>query len=173
MNLEAIALQWLRYDRRCMMVAMERSPWGQTQWYRPDVVGVTFKRTVIEVEIKRSVADFRANANKRGMKFELYFCEQRYFLVEPAIVQACLTMLPLKCGLLVPDLMTRDPFIGLPQVKVLVKASRHPTPSVLTVLQLARMVQHQSATLVRYVAKNGGQHAKANRNDTEAIGQGS
>lgn len=160
MNLEAIALQWLRYDRRCMLVSLERSPWGSAHWYRPDVVGVTFKRRVIEVEVKRSVADFRANAQKRGLKFELNFPEQRYFMVEPSIASACLTMLPMRCGLLVPDLMTKDRFIGLPQVKVLVHASRHQAPSVLTVLQLARMVQHQSATLIRAVARNGENHEK-------------
>ena len=51
------AAEWLRYERRCPIIAFERPPqsWGS---YRPDVLGITRGRALIEVEIKVTLSDF-------------------------------------------------------------------------------------------------------------------
>ena len=89
-TIEASAVEWLRYERYCALIALERAPtYG---WVgRPDIVGVTKKRTIIEIEVKRTVADFRANAGKRCFSFRQRAVggipEQFYFLVTPEIVE--------------------------------------------------------------------------------------
>lgn len=62
MNLELMAMKWLRFERRCPIVIRERSP--RSCIGRPDVLGVTASRYLIEIEIKRSVSDFHADARK-------------------------------------------------------------------------------------------------------------
>lgn len=62
MNLETRAMAWLRFDKRCVMALMERTPrWGHG---RPDVIGITKSRHMLEIEIKRTMADFRHNKEK-------------------------------------------------------------------------------------------------------------
>lgn len=65
MNLEIMAMNFLRYEKACPVALFERSPrYGIGE---PDVLGITKARYLLEIEIKRSLSDFRANGHKRHM----------------------------------------------------------------------------------------------------------
>lgn len=105
MNLELIAMRWLRFEKRCMLVMTERSPrvWSCG---RPDVIGVTCARYVIEVEVKRSLSDFRADGRKRHRIVREHYLERMpklfYYMVPVALRDAVLAELPEWAGLLTP-----------------------------------------------------------------------
>jgi hypothetical protein len=100
-RMENIALRWLAYEKKCLAVLHERTPRycsGQ-----PDVLGVTKGRYLIEVEIKRSLSDFRANAKKYHVRNRDCFIQnqprQFYFFVPESIVEKCKAELPPWAGL--------------------------------------------------------------------------
>ncbi len=62
MTLEYHALAWLRFEKRCPIVMLER---GISYISRPDALGITTARYMVEIEIKRSLADFTKNNDKR------------------------------------------------------------------------------------------------------------
>lgn len=145
--LEASALEWLRYDRRCLLVCTERTPMADP--CRPDVLGVLPNRRLIEIEIKRSMADFRANGDKRGMQHRPFWPSQFYFLVPREMVEkvrgemaaAILHESYSRAGLLTLIDGSRG-FTGLPQVVVITRAQINKTAVRLSVHQIARMVRH-------------------------------
>jgi hypothetical protein len=100
-RMENIALRWLAYEKKCVAVLHERSP--RPCAGQPDVLGVTRGRHLIEIEIKRSVADFRANAQKWHVRNrELYIKvqpRQFYFFVTDTIFEKCKALLPPWAGL--------------------------------------------------------------------------
>lgn len=104
MNLELMAMRWLRWERRCMIVLTERSPrtWG---FGRPDVLGVTCGRHLVEIEVKRSVSDFRQDRLKPHRRFRLKEQAPRlfYYLVPPGLVDRVRPDLPPWAGLLSVD----------------------------------------------------------------------
>lgn len=57
-----MALHWLRWEKRCHAALFQRCP--RRLLGLPDVLGITDAKYLLEVEIKRSVSDFRANAKK-------------------------------------------------------------------------------------------------------------
>lgn len=70
MRLEFIAARWLQFEKNCALVLCERTPrYGHGQ---PDVLGVTPGRHFYEIEIKRTVADFRANHLKNHMLHRMH-----------------------------------------------------------------------------------------------------
>jgi hypothetical protein len=103
MSMEFAALVWLRTQRRCKAVLLERSP-RSPYGCRPDVIGLTQGRELIEVEIKRSLSDFRANKKK------LHVCNRDmtvkrwphfyYFLVSQEFVDRAESELPEFAGLM-------------------------------------------------------------------------
>ena len=63
MTLERAAMYFLKWQKGCALVFTERSP--REFWTgEPDVLGITEARYMLEIEIKRSMSDFRANAKK-------------------------------------------------------------------------------------------------------------
>ena len=62
--LEVSALAWLRYEKRCPIVSLERWPLSDWVHGRPDVCGVTEYGKVIQVEIKMTWGDYRNDAKK-------------------------------------------------------------------------------------------------------------
>jgi len=62
MTLEFMAMSWLRFEKRCPVALFGRSPRHSNGL--PDVMGITRDRYLYEIEIKRSVSDFKANAKK-------------------------------------------------------------------------------------------------------------
>lgn len=104
-DLESFGLNWLRFEKRCPVVLWERSP-RQHQCGRPDLLGVTKDRQLIEIEVKRSMSDFRNNQEKRCMKWretgKFYdrLPRQFYFLVSHNIADKVLGELPEWAGLM-------------------------------------------------------------------------
>jgi len=66
MNLELMAMRFLRYEKSCPVALLERSP--RSGIGQPDVLGITHARYLLEIEIKRSFSDFRANERKRHIR---------------------------------------------------------------------------------------------------------
>jgi len=67
MNLETLAIGFLRFEKRCPLVLCERTHCMTVG--RPDVYGLTKSRHTFEIEIKRSMADLRANGLKRHVEY--------------------------------------------------------------------------------------------------------
>lgn len=111
MSPELRAFAYLRHIRRCPIVLFERTP-RPCEWSdRPDAIGVTPARYLIEIEVKRSLADFRANAKKRHVENRQHclkrWPKQFYFLTPISIHQRVLAELPEWAGLLAFDNMTQ------------------------------------------------------------------
>lgn len=109
-DLEHMAMFWLRFEKRCRVVLTERSPrYGNG---KPDVLGITDARFLLEIEIKRSVSDFRANDNKphiagqnAAFALEGEFCSEMFprqfwYLVPHGLVEKVRPLLPKWAGLL-------------------------------------------------------------------------
>lgn len=101
-NLELMAMRWLRFERKCVIVMRERCPrWGNGN---PDVIGITPARYVIEIEIKRSVSDFRANALKRHRINRNFYIERQprwfYYLMPLALAEKLEPEIPEWAGLM-------------------------------------------------------------------------
>lgn len=152
-TLRAICAAWLRYTKQCPIVTFER---GMNYSDRPDVLAVTDDRRLIEIEIKVSFSDFKADAKKDKWRRQksgytivpAYF----YYCVTEEIAPKVLPLLPDGAGLIVPMLgwsrnqRMMNPNTGLPDLKSLRKASRaHETK--LSQRQMWDMVRNQSATL--------------------------
>ena len=79
-ELEEAAVRWLLLERKCIAAYTERHPTG---YWKPDAIGVLSSRRIIEIEVKRTVADFRADRLKsnvmawrheeRGRPYQFYY----------------------------------------------------------------------------------------------------
>lgn len=101
-----MAMRWLRWKKNCVLVLTERST---REWAcgRPDVLGITCARYMIEVEVKRTIQDFRADSKKRCRTTRHLYPEYSpklfYYAVPPELV-SLETELPAWAGLLsVPE----------------------------------------------------------------------
>lgn len=104
MTLELAAMRWLWLEQNCITVICERTPvYGIGQ---PDVLGVTPGRYLTEIEVKRSVSDFRADFKKphrfkQGV--EQLKTRQFYYMVAPSIVSKVEPEIPEWAGLMTID----------------------------------------------------------------------
>lgn len=109
-DLEYHAARWLKWEKDCALVMLERSP--RPMAGQPDVFGVTRARYALEIEVKRSVSDFRANAKKYHIlnrcstvpevaaRFAARAPKQFWFLVPPKLVSKIEGEVPDYAGLL-------------------------------------------------------------------------
>lgn len=102
MSLESSAIFWLRFRKNCFLVLTERSP--MRHGGIPDVLGITKARYCIEVECKRTMSDFRANANKHCVRNRDVWIDrwpkQFFFCVPESMLTRALEELPEYAGLL-------------------------------------------------------------------------
>lgn len=104
-SLETYAMEWLRYKAGCVLLVNQRSvTYGGGV---PDCVGVKRSRHVIEVEVKRSLQDFKANSDKRHIRMRdwsewhrMNAPRQFYFIVPFALLPKVRPLLPPWAGLL-------------------------------------------------------------------------
>jgi hypothetical protein len=154
-TLRAAATEWLRYERRCYIVTWERGPWGHLN-HRPDVMGVPPSRQLTEIEIKRSFADFKHDAEKNIWQhrdlFKRAWPAFFYYLVTPELTEKCLPLVRDGCGLLTVD-PAQLTYAGLPAVTCVKRATRCRDARRLTLRQLVEMVRHQSGTLASAAAQ--------------------
>ena len=109
MNMELMVMRWLWIQQRCHYVCEQRCP----RYFcgSPDVIGVTRSRYVTEIEIKRSLSDFKADSDKWHRKNrDLYLKQQPrlfYYAVPVDLVEKVKPLLPEWAGLLKcnPDLI--------------------------------------------------------------------
>lgn len=128
-------MMWLRFEKRCMFIINERSPLYNMGI--PDVLGVTRSRETTEVEIKRSMSDFRANANKRCVVNRHLFLDrwpkQFYFAMPEKLASRVQFDIPEWAGLLSVR--------GTNQVEVLLKAPINRQAKKLTIKQCAHFAE--------------------------------
>jgi hypothetical protein len=150
--LKAAAASWLRYDKNLNLIAFERGIGSGN----PDVIAVDNKRFLIEVEVKISMSDFRADAKKYKWKIQDggYRPEAIprlfYYLVPKDLVDKVKPELKEGHGLL--TLGRRRMQNGMPEVISVVAARANKLSKRLSFPNLARMVKHQSGTLCALAA---------------------
>ena len=102
LELELAAMRWLWLDKNCHYVLRERSP--RPIMGLPDVLGVTAARYLTEIEIKRSVGDFRADSDKPCRRRRNDFIKRMpkffYYLIPPGLVEKLRPEVPEWAGLL-------------------------------------------------------------------------
>jgi len=144
--LEVSAMEWLRFARQCHIVMRER---GQHVG-SPDVLGVTKDSYLIEIEVKRTMADFRNDQKKRHRQFPAMFAKevrQLYYMVPPALVEKVLAELPLGCGLLTVG--TRlSPWSKIPETKLLRRATTRTWAGKLSEDRKWRLIKDMASNLV-------------------------
>lgn len=141
MTPEYSALRWLRYEKRCTLVVFERSPLYNGA--KPDVFGVLPSRLTVEIEIKRTLSDFKANSEKRCVRNREFYLEcwpsYFYFLIPKKLTEKVVPLLPEWSGLMWWEYCTTT---------VVRKAPRNLQAKRLTIKQMIRMVELQSNMLV-------------------------
>jgi hypothetical protein len=150
LELRAACMSWLRYDKGCPIVVFERGPWAHLG-HRPDVMAVTKKRELVEVEIKRTFADFKQDVEKRIWQsrdlFKRGWPSFFHFLVTPDLVTRAEPLLRDGFGLVTID-PAQSTFSGLPAIVSVKRATRQKDARDLTTRQLVEMVSHQSGSLI-------------------------
>lgn len=142
---------FLLYEKKCDIISMERGLYDHLG--RPDILGIMRNRQVIEVEIKISFSDFRANFEKRIIS--RYRSNPRiaphyfYFLVTAEIAEKVMTFESDKhtdYGILV---------LGNSGNLLLArKAGKNKFAAKLSVKQMITMVRNQSKTLWEITKKS-------------------
>jgi hypothetical protein len=153
-QLLASACEFLRYEQGCYLLAWERSPWEHRWHHKPDVMGVERGRRVLEIEIKRSVADFKADAKKRiwGYRSLGYAVPFKFwYLVPPELVEEILPMVPAGLGLLTVGPKTSRG--GNAEIICASPAKTNRKASVLRLKDMVHMARDQSGTLVSAVSR--------------------
>ncbi len=152
--MRAAAIEFLRYGRKCRLVCLERSPFAGDPC-TPDVVGVTPARRVVEIEIKRTMADFRHNREKTSL-FKRGFLgmlpSQFYFMVPEEMVSKVLPLLEPKEGLLSLS-RRRSTYSKLPLASVVKAAAVIKESRPLRLSEMVKAVSHQTGTLVSALVK--------------------
>ena len=104
--LELMAMRWLWLKKGCHYIVAERAP--RYMLGEPDVLGVTQGRYLIEIEVKRSASDFRADFKKHHrVNRELYLPQQArqlYYLMPDDLAVKLVDEIPPWAGLMAPHL---------------------------------------------------------------------
>jgi hypothetical protein len=152
--LRSAALEYLRYEQQCKLVCTERSPFPNDPCV-PDVVGVTAKRKVIEIEIKVSWADFKINREKTSLFRRRFYGVKPWkysFIVPPDLVDRVKEALEDGEGLMTVSAGS-SLYTGLPKVVVIKSAPYDKDSQELRLREIVKMVSHQTGTLTSAMAK--------------------
>lgn len=143
--LEAAGMEWLRYGRLCHIVTRER---GQRTG-RPDLLAVNAKSFLIEVEVKRTLADFKRDALKRQRIHESFSpnVRQFFYLVPPELVVKVQPLLPPGAGLLTLGPQT-SLHTGLPEIVVVKQATPRLKVRPLTPKRIWELTRDMAGALV-------------------------
>lgn len=149
MSLEFYGVQWLKFEKRCPLVIHERSP-RPFNMGNPDVLGVTDNRYLLEIEIKRTVSDFRANAKKSHIQRRTdpdenvrnkcleNAAKQFWFLVPTKIAEKIQAEVPEWAGLLVHD----PNLSGWGKIQCIKKAPMNNLSKKLSLLNCAKLLRN-------------------------------
>lgn len=102
-RLEVAGIRFLLWQKRCVMATMERG--YDNGLGKPDILGLTPRREIIEVEIKVSVSDLRANSKKAIQQYFVTFPERGpnyfYYLVPKTLGEKAVEIAEPHAGVLV------------------------------------------------------------------------
>lgn len=146
-HMEIGAVQFLLWQKKCVLFAKER---GGVMG-NPDILGIGKDRTIYEIEIKCSVADFRRNKEKSMQKFLAQHPELGrhffYYMVSPFIAEKVIFEVEPKFGLMTLDGKSQT------GITVLRRAGRLHTAKP-PVKKIIEFVRDQSGTMLNLLAKN-------------------
>lgn len=144
-TIKAAVACWLRYDRQCPIVTLDRGVYQREGI--PDVLAVATDRRIVEVEVKVSLSDFRVDASKRKWAWEEATGKGPklfYYAVPNELVAKVRPLLQDGHGLLTVG----DHFyLGNRTVTVVVNAKRNGKAPRMTMRQMVDLVKNQSGTL--------------------------
>lgn len=160
MTLEYLGLIWLRFDRGCAVALYERNP--RNGLGKPDVLGVSKAGYLYEIEIKRSMSDFRANARKYHLRDRYAGCADDWranlypkfywFLVPNELAPKVLPMVPDWAGLL------RNGAKDEPQTVYVVKsAPEHKDSRKLTIKEKIRLASCMANQILSFATRYNGE----------------
>jgi hypothetical protein len=149
--LRAAAASWLRYEKKCPLITFERG----IGMGNPDVLGINPSRFLIEVEVKVSLSDFKADAKKakwaatdrmaaRGTAphgTPKYF----YYMVPLELVDSVLPFVRPGAGLLTCTGYHSN--TGYPIIRSKVDAKAEKLAKRVSIKDCLKLVKHQSGTL--------------------------
>jgi hypothetical protein len=141
--LRACAAAYLRYRRRCPLISFERAS-GDTLRGRPDVLGLTKERQWVEIEIKTSVSDLRADMKKRKWLLGMMSYRQFYYLMQPEIVGVAKKEVPDGRGIMT---LAKTQVYGLHEIMIVKKAAINRDAPRASTREVVEAVWHQSGTL--------------------------
>lgn len=103
-SIESALLFWLVNHKRPVVVLTERTPRHRIGYDRPDMLAILQSRFLFEIEVKRSVSDFKNDANKNHVA-NRDFCvkqwpRQFYYAVPIEIREKVQPLVPDWAGLL-------------------------------------------------------------------------
>jgi hypothetical protein len=161
MTLELAAMRWLWLEQNCLVVLEERTP--KSMMGQPDVIGVTKGRYLTEVEIKRSISDFKADFKKPHRANRVFYMpnqpRQFYYLVPQDLVEQVKTLLPNWAGLMTTD--------SVGWITVLVKSPVNSESKKLGVKDCARLSRMMTSHMMGYAFQVHAQRAQwKNHDDT-------
>lgn len=153
-QLRAIGMAWLRYERDCVLLCVERPVSWSAEFWKPDIYGVNKNRRSYEIEIKQTYSDFIKDREKKVWRYREmnlmpdahiiphYF----YFLVPPKLVDRVKPELPEGTGLLtIGDI--NNLYTHLPDIWVIVPVKANPKATRISLRNMIRMTQNQSGSL--------------------------
>lgn len=145
--LNYIGMNFLFWRKNCHIITNERG--FLTYDGRPDIIGITKDRDVIEIEIKVTMSDFVNNFSKRLIQIYEQYPEKRpnyfYFIVSDNIANKCLDYLKANKTDIKYGLMTFDSKKN--SIKVMKNPGKNKLMKPLTDEQIWQMVQYQARTL--------------------------
>jgi len=146
--LELAAMRWLWLEKKCLVVLEERTP--SYMMGQPDVLGITSGRYMIEVEIKRSVSDFRADAKKSHRVNRKFYISQQprqfYYLMEKCLAEKLEQEIPDWAGLMACD--------SIYNATVIKQAPVNKDSKKLDVKQCARLARQMTSHVMGYALAN-------------------
>ena len=155
-TIKACVANYYRYQRQCPIVALEAWNYHYPP-NQPDVLVVDVKNRLIEVEVKVSLSDFKADRKKKIWQVrEMNPNEwpwQVYFAVPDVLVEKVQPVLPEGCGLLEVSSKWHEMYLLERAVKCVVKAPTHKGKAKLSDHYLQTIIAAQSATLCRTLAR--------------------
>ena len=140
--LRAAVASYLRYKRQCVLIAYERGTGYGSGEGKPDVLGVTEGRKLIEVELKTSFADFRNDGKKWKWKFGQREDRQFYYAIPYDLIEKIEPEIENGIGLMAT---TGTWIYGMPEIMVVKKAKSYNHR--LSLKEIVKMAKNQSATL--------------------------
>jgi len=173
-----LAYMWLRYEQGCYVITFERHPYSDRVNAKPDVLGLTKRKRLIEIELKVSLVDMKKDLQKPhrlGIVNDIgrqlpSSPSHLYYMVPAHLVGDATTILPPYTGIISPHPFMRDAYSGFPAVAVHRRSTAlHDNP--VSTRVIADMVRDLSGTMasllteMTYILRDHPEHIHNGRLD--------